>query len=58
MIGRGVKDKKAVMMKRLNPDNISESLELALQTEGIIYAASLVPDKKIFYITRLLDGKT
>ena len=46
MTVRGAKGKKAAMMKRLNTDNTSESLELPLQIEGILGAVALVTDKK------------
>ena len=46
MTVRCAKGKKAAMMRRLNTDNISESLELPLQIEGIPSAVALVTDKK------------
>ena len=57
MTVRGAKGKKAAMMKRLNTDNTSESLELPLQIEGIPSAVALVTDKKMFCIMQLLNGK-
>ena len=58
MTGRGANGKKAATIKRLNPDNIPESLELILQTEGFPGAVALITNKKIFCIAQLLDWKT
>ena len=58
MTGRGANREKAAIIKRLNPEIISESLELTLETEGIPVAVALITNKKIFCIKQLLAWKT